>query len=163
VAAIPPDKRVFWRYHKVEQGETLDAIARKYRTTDQAIAQANDLDGNELQADAKLIIPINSLRSAPITAKQTYSHRPTRYVAHRGDTVISVAYDFGLPPKKVRHWNHLTGNEIRKGKVLVIYRPVFSSESAAINRPLVSRGDRRRPHKSSHKQAKAKSQTGSTR
>ena len=163
VAAIPPDKRVFWRYHKVEQGETLDAIARKYRTTGQAIAQANNLDGDELQADTKLIIPINSLRSTPITAKQTYSHRPTRYVTHRGDTVISVADDFGVPPEKVRHWNHLTGNEIQKGKVLVIYRPVSSTESSAINRPLVSRGDRRRSHKSSHKQAKAKTQTGSTR
>jgi len=163
VAAIPPDKRVFWRYHKVDQGETLDAIARKYRTTGQAIAQANNLDSEELKADTKLIIPINSLRSAAVSTNVSYSRKPTRYVAHRGDTVISVADDFGVPPEKVRHWNHLTGNEIRKGKVLVIYRPLSNSESSAINRPFVSRSERRRSHKSSHKQAKAKAQTGSTR
>jgi membrane-bound lytic murein transglycosylase D len=163
VAAIPPDKRVFWRYHKVEQGETLDAIARKYRTNDQAIAQANNLDSDELKPDTKLIIPINSLRSAPVTAKQTYSRKPTRYVAHRGDTVISVADDFGVPPEKVRHWNHLTGNEIRKGKALVIYRPVSNSESAAINRPNVSHSERRRGRKSSYKPSNAKSRPGSTR
>ena len=165
VAAIPPDKRVFWRYHKVEPGENLDAIARKYRTNGQAIAQANNLDSDELQTDAKLIIPINTLRSAPVTAKLSYSRKPTRYVAHRGDTVISVADEFGVPPEKVRHWNHLTGNEIRKGKVLMIYRPLLNSESAAINRPYVSHSERRRSRKSSssHKSSNAKAQPGSTR
>ena len=164
VAAIPPDKRVFWRYHKVEQGETLDSIARKYRTNGQSIAQANNLDSDQVQTDAKLIIPINTLRSAPVTTKMTYSRKPTRYVAHRGDTVISVADEFGVPPEKVRNWNHLTGNEIRKGKVLLIYRPLLNSASAAINRPYVSHSERRKSRKSSsHKPSNAKAQPGSAR
>lgn len=161
VAAIPPDKRVFWRYHKVEQGETLDAIAQKYRTTPQSIAQANNLDSDELSTETKLIIPVNSVRSTPVTGKLTYSRKPTRYIAHRGDTIVSVADTFGVPPEKVRSWNHLTGNEIHKGKVLVIYRPVLSSEPAAINRPYMSHSERHRSRKSSHKQSNAKKQSGS--
>src|SRR5208282_934832 len=43
VAAIPVDKRVSWRYHKVQGGETLASIARTYHTTPTAIAEANDL------------------------------------------------------------------------------------------------------------------------
>lgn len=160
VAAIPPDKRVFWRYHKVEQGETLDAIAHKYRTTSQAIAQANNLDSDELSTETKLIIPVNSVRSAPVTGKLTFSRKPTRYVAHRGDTIVSVADNFGVPPEKIRSWNHLSGNEIHKGKVLVIYRPLQSAESAAINRPYMSHSERRRSHQSSHKQSNAKKQSG---
>src|SRR5947209_17142546 len=31
IAAIPADKRVLWRYHKVESGETLARIAKKYQ------------------------------------------------------------------------------------------------------------------------------------
>ena len=43
VASIPADKRVWWRYHKVQGGETLASIARTYHTTPRAIAEANDL------------------------------------------------------------------------------------------------------------------------
>src|SRR5215471_6116513 len=44
IAAIPPDMRVWWRYHKVQPGDTLASIARIYRTTPMAIAQANHLE-----------------------------------------------------------------------------------------------------------------------
>src|ERR1700686_367038 len=39
VASIPADKRVWWRYHKVQGGETLASIARTYHTTPRAIAE----------------------------------------------------------------------------------------------------------------------------
>ncbi|MBV9670007.1 MAG: transglycosylase SLT domain-containing protein, partial [Acidobacteriales bacterium] len=39
---IPADKRVSWRYHHVEPGDTLASIARQYHTTTQAILSANN-------------------------------------------------------------------------------------------------------------------------
>src|SRR5207249_5467874 len=51
IAAIPPDKRIWWRAHKVEQGETLSAIARKYRISTAALAQANHLHADETPAE----------------------------------------------------------------------------------------------------------------
>src|SRR5271165_103916 len=44
VASIPADKRVWWRYHKVQDGETLASVAHTYHTTPKAIAEANDLE-----------------------------------------------------------------------------------------------------------------------
>ncbi len=44
IAAIPPDKRLWWRYHEVGPGETLMSIARTNHTTVHAIADANQLD-----------------------------------------------------------------------------------------------------------------------
>src|SRR5438445_1886111 len=38
IAVIPPDMRVWWRYHKVVQGDTIASLARTYRTTVKAIA-----------------------------------------------------------------------------------------------------------------------------
>src|ERR1017187_2556487 len=58
VASIPTDKRVWWRYHKVQGSETLASIARTYRTTPKAIAEANDLSDDDLAPEARLIIPI---------------------------------------------------------------------------------------------------------
>src|SRR5271155_1325632 len=59
ITAIPPDMRVWWRYHKVQGGETLASVARTYHTTPHAIAEANDIDdaNGPLDADSRLIIP----------------------------------------------------------------------------------------------------------
>jgi len=44
IAAIPPDKWISWRRHRVEPGETLASIAKKYRVTPAAIAEANNIE-----------------------------------------------------------------------------------------------------------------------
>jgi len=120
IAAIPRDKRVWWRYHKVEPGDTLASVAKKYKTTAKAIARVNELQDSELAADTKLIIPVTPGKYPDALA---YSRRPTRYRVRKGDTVLSVADDFGVPPERLRKWNHLRGNHLRKGRLLVIYRP----------------------------------------
>ena len=40
----------------------------------------------------------------------TYSKHATRYKVRKGDTVESVADNFGVPAKMIRQWNHLKGN-----------------------------------------------------
>src|SRR6204780_2362975 len=47
ITAIPPDMRVWWRYHKVVPGDTLSSVARAFHTSPRAIVQANNLDGDE--------------------------------------------------------------------------------------------------------------------
>jgi len=130
IAAIPADKRVLWRYHKVESGESLASIAKKYHTTAAQISNVNGLEEDDVQAETRLIIPMTGSRDSDLTV---FSKRPTRYRVRKGDTVLSVADDFGVPPERIRRWNRLKGNDLRKGRSLVIYRPVAegSKESAA--------------------------------
>ena len=126
IAAIPVDKRVVWRYHKVQQGETLASLARKYRTTEKAISQVNNLEGNKLLVDAKLVIPVSG--SAAGAGRIVYSRHPSRYKVHGGDTVLSVAEDFGVAPDRLRRWNRLKGNNLRRGRYLTIYKPLAPGE-----------------------------------
>jgi peptidoglycan lytic transglycosylase D len=126
IAAIPEDKRVAWRYHKVEAGDTLAGVARKYHTTERAIAQANNLEGTQLTQETKLVIPVSG--SAAL-GKISYSRYPSRYKVHGGDTVLSVAEDFGVPPEKLRRWNRLKGNQLTRGRVLVVYKPLAPGEA----------------------------------
>jgi membrane-bound lytic murein transglycosylase D len=121
VAEIPADKRVWWRYHKVQAGETLAGIARTYHTSAKAIAEANNLDDEALQPEAKLIIPIAPGKSNDST---TYAHAITRYKVRRGDTVSSVATEFGVSEKMVRVWNRLKGDSLGGRKVLYLHLPV---------------------------------------
>jgi peptidoglycan lytic transglycosylase D len=139
ILAIPVDKRVWWRYHKVAPGETLASIAAKYHTRAQAIAEANDLEGKELSPDAKLIIPVAPGKGG---GELVYAKRATRYRVRKGDTVLSVADDFGVPPEKLRQWNRLRGNDLRKGRVLFIYRPVRAGEPAPASASKSKRGKR---------------------
>ena len=138
IAAIPPDMRVWWRYHKVQSGDTLASIARTYRTTPKAIAEANSLeDGQELAPDSKLTIPIVPGKHATIEDTANYAKHLTRYRVRKGDTVQTVADNFGVPPAKVRQWNHLKGNSLAGRRSLYVRLPVTprAGEMAASNTP----------------------------
>jgi LysM repeat protein len=124
IAAIPPDMRVWWRYHKVQQGDTLASIARTYRTTARAISEANDLQDGELDPDGKLIIPIAAGKHAVTEDATTYARKAIPYKVRKGDTVASVADNFGVPPKMVQRWNRLKGNSLRGRRVVYVHLPI---------------------------------------
>jgi membrane-bound lytic murein transglycosylase D len=102
----------------------------------------------------------------PTEGVVAYSKRPTRYKVRKGDTVLSVADDFGVPPEKVRRWNRLKGNQLRRGRLLVIYKPLAPGEVEQ-----VSLHHRHRRHttaakssKSAHKKTtRARSATSSSK
>jgi membrane-bound lytic murein transglycosylase D len=124
ITAIPPDMRVWWRYHKVAPGDTLSSVARSFHTTPRAIVQANNLDGDEnLRAESELIIPVAPGKH-PSDELASYSRRATTYKVRKGDTVETVADNFGVPPAMVRRWNHLKGDSVRGRRVLYIHLPV---------------------------------------
>jgi membrane-bound lytic murein transglycosylase D len=125
IAAIPVEKRMAWRYYKIQPGDTLAAVAHKYRTTERAISQVNDLQGTELATEAKLVIPVNGPGA---NGKIVYSRYASHYKTHTGDTVLSVAEDFGVPPDRLRRWNGLKGNDLRRGRILVVYKPLAPGE-----------------------------------
>ena len=133
VAAIPTDKRVWWRYHKVQAGETLAAIARTHHTTPKAIAEANDLnDGfnnGAVQPESRLIIPIAPGKEA---GASTYARATVRYKIRKGDTVDSVAENFGVSAKMVRGWNHLKGSSLTGRRVLYLHLPVSRSSETQV-------------------------------
>jgi membrane-bound lytic murein transglycosylase D len=124
IAAIPTNMRVWWRYHKVQPGETLASIARTYRSTPKAIAEANNLEEDVvLVPDSKLTIPIAPGKRA-ITEEATYARHATRYRLRKGDTVQKVADNFGVPPAMIRRWNHLKGDSLRGRTVVYVHLPV---------------------------------------
>jgi membrane-bound lytic murein transglycosylase D len=133
IAAIPKDMRVWWRFHKVAPGETLAEVARQYRTTGTAIREVNNLRDDELLAGSKLVIPVTPGRGRQGGAA-AYAKRPTLYKVRKGDTVLSVADDFGVPAERIRKWNRLRGNRLTAGRTLRIYRPVADAGEGEVAR-----------------------------
>jgi membrane-bound lytic murein transglycosylase D len=115
IAAIPAEKWVSWRRHRVEEGETLSGIAKQYRMDAKAIAAANNLEsGASLQVGEKLIIPAT-------TAAPTGLGKLVRYKVRRGDTLPSLAQQFNVTPAEIRRWNNLRGDQLARGVSLKIY------------------------------------------
>jgi len=112
---------------QVAEGDTLGGLAKKYHTTAKAISQANNLESEELSPEAKLIIPVTPAGRAA-EARGSFAKQATRYQVRKGDTVLSVADDFGVPPESLRKWNHIKGNNLRKGRVITIHKPVASDD-----------------------------------
>src|SRR5271165_930344 len=161
IALIPPDMRTFWRYHRVDYGESLSSIAHKYHTSTGVIEEANNLSSDEVTVGSKLIIPLAPGKSGDTVA---YSHKATHYKVRKGDTVGSIADDFQVPVDKVRKWNHLKGNTVATGRTLLIYKPLAGSSGTEV----ASKGDDPPPSKSAKKgkttasaKTGAKSGTGS--
>jgi membrane-bound lytic murein transglycosylase D len=123
IASIPPDMRLSWRYHTVHNGDTIMSIARTYHTTAKQIQEANHLDGTELEADAKLVIPVAPGKHSSLDTA-TYARRITRYKVRKGDTVESVADNFGVSAQMLRRWNGLHSDSLRGRRVLALHLPI---------------------------------------
>ena len=131
IAPIPPEMRLWWRYHTVHPADTLASLARYYHTNVKAIGEINHLDGTSLPADAKLIIPV-APGKYPQSDTGTYARRITRYRVRGGDTVESVAENFGVSPQMLRRWNGLRGNSLRGRKVLALHLPISPSHETDV-------------------------------
>ena len=167
IAAIPLEKRVLWRFHRVQPGDTLASIARKYHVSSEAIAEANNLEDRDVQADAKLIIPVANAKSAKeadvAQGSGGYSKRPVSYKVRKGDTLSSIADDFGVPAEKIRKWNRLSGNRVATGRVLRIYRPTGGVEETASKSSTRRKAKSTAPELASKKTAASKKSEASTR
>jgi membrane-bound lytic murein transglycosylase D len=136
IASIPADMRLWWRFHTVQPGDTLATLARNYHTTAKSITAANHLESTELEADAKLVIPVAPGKH-PQSDTATYARRITRYKVRRGDTVETVAENFGVSAQMLRRWNGLRGNGLSGRKVLALHLPISPSAevTARTSRP----------------------------
>src|ERR1700682_1135012 len=115
IADIPADKWVSWSRHRVEAGETLTSIGKKYHVTPAAIADANSLEhGAALEAGGKLIIPAAQPQSET-------KRRLVRYRVRKGDTLGGIADRFSVDSEELRKWNALKVKRVRRGMVLRIY------------------------------------------
>jgi LysM repeat protein len=108
-------------WHTVQPGETLSSIARRYGTTWQAIAQANNLSNpNQIYVGQKLKIPTGS--SGGSTAGSTSGCR-IKHTVKQGEWVWQIARNYGVSPYDILAANGLTigtANTIYAGTVLCI-------------------------------------------
>ena len=89
---VPAERRIAWRMHKVEAGETLAAIAKKYGATPGGIVAANNLKSGEAVEGDRLLIPGRRASGSAGAAQRTRvaapatQHAPQHHSRHCEET-----------------------------------------------------------------------------
>ncbi len=133
IAYVPEDKRLNWRRPAVEEGDSLEAVAREYHVSSETIAKLNDLDGKPLEAGLHLTIPAETkleLYGGWGRAGGFIEDGTGRYRIASGDTLGSIARRFGVGVKQLMAWNGLPNTRIRAGRYLVVQRDGGGSRSS---------------------------------
>jgi membrane-bound lytic murein transglycosylase D len=125
VAEIPEDKRTSWRYHRLAAGETLEDVAHTFHVTTSDLAFVNQLDANaSLSGTQALIVPVTPARGV------AGGGRTSVYKVRRGDTVVTIADQFGVTVDELEQWNHVTARSITAGRKLYVAEPARITHTA---------------------------------
>ncbi len=98
--AVPSDRRASWRMHKVESGETLAAIAKRFGSAPGSIASANKLVSDEPLEGERLVIPASFQDDEGMDRQPAPKHRNVKV---RGKKRVTKSRTVSSRRHSVRH------------------------------------------------------------
>lgn len=94
--------------YKVQKGDSLYSIAKKFNTSVSSIRQLNNLNSDLLSVDQELKIPI------------TNNNGNITYIVQKGESLYSIAKKFNTTVNEIKRKNNLTSNLLSIGQELII-------------------------------------------
>lgn len=144
-----PAPQPFYVTHRIQKRETLSSIAKKYKTTPNAIMAANNLGKTQkIIAGRKLripgtFVPQDTLKTATRQANPEKAKTVQKYTVQRGDNLWAIAEKFNTTTKNIMAINRLSGTTLIVGQNLTIASPgrQISKSREAVTRYKVRNGD----------------------
>jgi membrane-bound lytic murein transglycosylase D len=115
---IPPD--VVTDRHTVRRGDTLGAIALRYRTSVNAIKRLNGLRSNLIRPGQVLRVPSRGGVASAAPAPAANPGETITYVVRLGDTLFQIAKTYRTTVDTIKAANSLTSDILVVGQKLVI-------------------------------------------
>ncbi len=144
IASIPESERVRFGAHVVERGDTLSKIARRYGTTTEALASANNMRSRTMIHPGQVLtvpVPPGSLGAYSDSTSRRFREASREripegdgeiYVVARGDTLGAIADSFRMNLTELRGLNDLPAGSTR---IYPGQRLVVSSRGETAARP----------------------------
>ena len=108
--------------HKVESGETLYSLARRYHASVTKIKSQNPGMSDALKMGQVVKVPVTGNSSEATEVTQSNSTPPdgkTHTVAN-GEGLYSIARKYHVSASNLREWNHLSSDELKIGQQLIV-------------------------------------------
>src|SRR5690554_4299940 len=132
LADFPTEQRVSWQNYRVQKGDSLNTIARKFSTTPSVIQQVNKLNSDLIRIGQQLLIPSATKGSETYALSQSQRLQRTQerqrdgnkvnYTVRRGDTFWDIAREHRVSVREVAAWNGMApGDPLIPGKQLMIW------------------------------------------
>lgn len=121
-----------WQTYRLTKHERIEAVAQRFHTSASLLRQVNGIASQgRLKAGSTLLVPretglstkspdeLDTLRFLPpqMLAEKRF-HR-----AQRGDTLPSIAAQYGLSTEQIMSWNRLKGGKLRPGQRVALVAP----------------------------------------
>ncbi|GAB3275953.1 LysM peptidoglycan-binding domain-containing protein [Parahaliea aestuarii] len=121
VAELGSDERVRWEHYRIQRGDSLSSIARRFGTEVGLLRDTNHLRGNLIRAGDTLLIPRGNPGSGSL-AKSGGTPRSHGYRVRKGDSLYRIAGRFKVSINDIISWNSLNpGAYLQPGQQLTLY------------------------------------------
>lgn len=133
LANLPPEKRINWVRYKIQSGDSISVIAKRYKTTIKVLREVNGMTNNKIRAGKVLFVPVASKGAEQyvLTATERLKSKQNRnstssikkiHITKPGDSFWDIARKYGVGTRDVARWNNLgTSDTLRIGQKLVIW------------------------------------------
>lgn len=107
----------YYVIHKVEKGETLYSLTRRYGANLLEVKEANAIEANSIDLGQELRIPVEKPvdRASPEVVGSSSNH-----VVKTGETLFAISRMYGVEVQQLKEWNQLSSNEISIGQMLKV-------------------------------------------
>jgi LysM repeat protein len=122
--------------YTVQPGDSVSTIAEKFETTAQIIREMNLLTTDALQVGQVLRVPNTTGAGVAASGDPAPTAGPFEYVVKAGDTLLSIAIEFGVSANDIVATNTLSNpNDLFVGQTIII--PNYQPEAAPTPIPAV--------------------------
>lgn len=133
--SYPIENRVTWESYRVKKGDSLLAIAKRYKTDVDTIKDINNLRSNLIGINQQLLIPVATKNSDHYAYSQTERRQRTQnnskgannaqkvnYVVKNGDSFWKIAQQFNVSVSRLTKWNAMAPRDtLKPGQTLVVW------------------------------------------
>ncbi|WP_263079296.1 LysM peptidoglycan-binding domain-containing protein [Endozoicomonas sp. Mp262] len=118
LTSLPMDKRVQWRRYNVKPGDSLNKIAKEYRTQVSLIKEINSLESTMIRINQPLLIPVpaKNAEEYSLTLGQRQKARQNRsvsgrqkyaYIVKPGDSFWTISRKYRVGVNELARWNNM--------------------------------------------------------
>ncbi len=109
--------------HRVEKGETLYSLARRYGAELSEVVSANNIENNQIALFQEIRIPIVKPTGHELVEEPKMVSKPktsAMHVVEAGQTLYAISRLYNVAVDDLKKWNNLTSNELSIGQEIIV-------------------------------------------